>query len=163
MLPWKVTMVYCTWNKKYVFTKFVCLHAQFELFTCPTPDKGTINTYNITLLFPYHYFSLGISFPSMDKLGTHKSTCPFNIFLKHFLVTHINQKIIFCIPETQQFANILAEILCLQVWASHYSGYCVQVSYFRAQQKLEFLHILNALLVPAVHVKMKLGDNALNN
>ena len=41
--------------------------------------------------------------------------------------------------------------------------YCLQVSYFRAQQKLAFLHISNALLVTAVHVKMKLGDNALNN
>ena len=26
-----------------------------------------------------------------------------------------------------------------------------------------FLHMSNALLVTAVHVKMKLGDNALNN
>ena len=60
-------------------------------------------------------------------------------------------------------ANILLEILCLQVRASHYSGYCLQVLYFRAQQKLAFLHISNALLVTAVHVKMKLGDNTLNN
>ena len=58
---------------------------------------------------------------------------------------------------------MLAESLCLQVRTSHYSGYCVQVSYFRAQQKLAFLHISNALLVTAVHVKMKLEDNALNN
>ena len=36
----------------------------------------------------------------------------------------------------------------------YYSGYCLQV----------FLHhISNALLVTAVHVKMKLGDNTLNN
>ena len=60
-------------------------------------------------------------------------------------------------------AKILLEILCLQVRASHYSGYCLQVLYFRAQQKLAFLHISNALLVTAVHVKMKLGDNTLNN
>ena len=97
--------------KKYVFTKFACLHPQFEHFTCPIPDKGTINTYNITLLFPYPYFSLGISFPSMDKLGTPKSICPFNIFLKHFLVTNINQKIIFCIPETQFCPNVQANCL----------------------------------------------------
>ena len=47
--------------------------------------------------------------------------------------------------------------------ASHYSGYCLQVSNFRAQQWLAFWHISNALLVTAVHVKMKLGDNTLNN
>ena len=41
--------------------------------------------------------------------------------------------------------------------------YCLQVSDFRAQQLLAFLHISNALLVTAVHVKMKLGDNNLNN
>ena len=45
----------------------------------------------------------------------------------------------------------------------YYSGYCLQVSYFRAQQWLAVLHISNALLVTAVHVKMKLADNALNN
>ena len=45
----------------------------------------------------------------------------------------------------------------------HYSGYCVRVSYFRAQQWLAFLHISNALLVTAFHLKMKLRDNALNN
>ena len=38
-------------------------------------------------------------------------------------------------------------------------GYCLQVSYFRAQQYLVFLHMSNALLVTAVHVKMKLWDN----
>ena len=75
-----------------------------------TKELG-INTYNITLLFPYPYFSLGISFPSMDKLGTPKSICPFNIFLKHFLVTNINQKIIFCIPETQFCPNVQANCL----------------------------------------------------
>ena len=36
-------------------------------------------------------------------------------------------------------------------------------SYFRAQKKLPFLHTSNALLVIAVYVKMKLGDNTLNN
>ena len=41
--------------------------------------------------------------------------------------------------------------------------YCLQVSYFRAQQQLTFLHISNALLVTAFHVKMKLRDNNLNN
>lgn len=100
ILPWNVTMVYCTWNKK------ICIY-KICLFTCSiwtfylshTWQRNYINTYNITLLFPYPYFSLGISFPSMDKLGTPKSICPFNIFLKHFLVMHITQKIIFCIPE----------------------------------------------------------------
>ena len=38
-------------------------------------------------------------------------------------------------------------------------GYCLQVSYFRGQQYLTFLHISNALLVTAVHVNMKLVDN----
>ena len=47
--------------------------------------------------------------------------------------------------------------------ASHYSGYCLQNSNFRAQQWLAFWHISNSLLVTAVHVKMKLGDNTLNN
>ena len=47
--------------------------------------------------------------------------------------------------------------------ASHYSGYCLQISNFRAQQWLAFWHISNALLVTAVHVKMKLGDSTLNN
>ena len=62
------------------------------------------------------------------------------------------------IPEQPKY-----EILCLQVRASHYPRYCLQVSYFHAQQQLAFLHILNALLVTAVHVKMKLGDNTLNS
>ena len=35
-------------------------------------------------------------------------------------------------------------------------GYCLQVSYSRAQQQLAFLHMSNAMLVTAVHVKMKL-------
>ena len=39
--------------------------------------------------------------------------------------------------------------------ASHYSGYCLQVSYFHAQQWLAFLHISDAFLVNAVHLKMK--------
>ena len=47
--------------------------------------------------------------------------------------------------------------------ASHDSGYCLQISNFRAQQWLAFWRISNALLVTAVHVKMKLGDNTLNN
>ena len=47
--------------------------------------------------------------------------------------------------------------------ASHYSGYCLQVSYFHARQWLAFLHISNTLLVTAVHEKMKVGDNTLNN
>ena len=34
---------------------------------------------------------------------------------------------------------------------------------FRGQQKLTFLHSSNALLVAAVHVKMKLVENTLNN
>ena len=59
--------------------------------------------------------------------------------------------------------NIFSEILCLRVRVSHYSGYCLQVPCFHAQQQLAFLHISNALLVTAVHVKMKLGDNTLNN
>ena len=42
-------------------------------------------------------------------------------------------------------------------------GYCLQVSYIRGQQNLTFRHISNALLFTAVHVKMKLGDNTLNN
>ena len=33
--------------------------------------------------------------------------------------------------------------------------------FFREQQWLTFLDILNALLVTAVHVNMKLGNNAL--
>ena len=33
-----------------------------------------------------------------------------------------------------QFANILTETLCLELRASHYSGYCLQVPHFRAQQ-----------------------------
>ena len=57
----------------------------------------------------------------------------------------------------------MSEILLLKLRAPHYSGYCLQVSYFRAQQKLAFLHISNALLVTAVHVEIKLGDNTLNN
>ena len=47
--------------------------------------------------------------------------------------------------------------------ATHYSGYYVQVSYFRTQQWLAFLHMSDALLVTAGHVKMKLGYNTLNN
>ena len=57
----------------------------------------------------------------------------------------------------------MSEILCLQVRASHYSGYCLQVPYFSAEQWLALLNISNALLVTAVHVKMKIGDNSLNN
>ena len=42
-------------------------------------------------------------------------------------------------------------------------GFCLQVSYFRGQQNLTFRHISNALLFTAVHVKMKLVDDTLNN
>ena len=38
-------------------------------------------------------------------------------------------------------------------------GYCLQVSYFRGQQDLTFLHISKALLVTAVHVNLKVVDN----
>ena len=38
-------------------------------------------------------------------------------------------------------------------------GYCLQVSYFRAQQQQAFLHMSNAMLVTAFHVNMKLWDN----
>ena len=65
--------------------------------------------------------------------------------------------------EICKFANILSVILCLQVRASDYLGYCVQVSFFRAQQQLAFLNISNSMLFTAVHVKMKLGDNTFNN
>ena len=66
-------------------------------------------------------------------------------------------------PGTYLTSPFKYEILCLQVRASHYPGYYLQVSYFHAQQWLAFLHISNALLVTAVHVKMKAGDNTLNN
>ena len=38
-------------------------------------------------------------------------------------------------------------------------AYFLQVPYFRRKQYLPFLYISNALLVSAVHLKMKLGDN----
>ena len=38
------------------------------------------------------------------------------------------------LSEICKFANILSVILCLQVRASEYSGYCLQVPFFRAQQ-----------------------------
>ena len=38
------------------------------------------------------------------------------------------------LSEICKFANILSVILCLHVTAYDYSPYCLQVSFFRAQQ-----------------------------
>ena len=55
--------------------------------------------------------------------------------------------------ESKQILNYLDESPNL------IQGYCLQVRYFRGKQYLPVLYISNALLVSAVLVKMKLGDN----